>query len=201
MSTKLLIIRHGQIRANRLGRWHGATDSPLTRLGARQALCVADLLQREIGAVDAIYSSPLRRCYRTAQCIAQSLGKTVIADDDLREYTIGELENTPYRLLHREHRFFERILEDPDYAPAGGESMKRVAVRTVAALERIVNSHEDAEHIAVVSHGAAMAIALSTLLDGDLKRWTNYHIANCSITELILKPAPQMGAFNRIEHL
>jgi broad specificity phosphatase PhoE len=201
MSTKLLIVRHGQIQANQAGRWHGATDSPLTKLGRRQALRVAALIAREVGELDAVYSSPLRRCYETALCIAHAHDHAVVADDDLREYTIGELENLPYGVLHREHRFFERIIEDPEYAPPGGESMRRVAERAVAALERIVDRHDGASHVAVVSHGAAMAIALAALLDGDLKHWTNYPIANCSVTELALKPAPLMSAFNRIEHL
>jgi broad specificity phosphatase PhoE len=201
MSTKLLIIRHGQIGANRAGRWHGATDSPLTPLGRRQARRVAQVLARELGGVDAVYSSPLKRCYHTARCIGDLLGRTVVANDDLREYTIGELEDTPYRVLHQQHRFFERIVADPDFAPPGGESMNRVADRAAGALERIVAAHADAAHVAVISHGAAMAIALARLLDGDLTRWTNYHLANCSITELVLDPAPLMSAFNRIEHL
>ena len=34
---RLLLLRHGQIKANRQGRWHGSTDSPLTWRGRRQA--------------------------------------------------------------------------------------------------------------------------------------------------------------------
>jgi phosphoserine phosphatase len=201
MSTKLFIVRHGQIQANRAGRWHGATDSPLTPLGRRQARKVAAVLGREVGGVDAVYSSPMRRCYETALQIGAAFDTQVIADDALREWTIGELEDTPYRVLQREHRFFERIVAEPDYAPQGGESMQRVAARATGALERIVAQHDGARHIAIISHGAAMAIALARILDGDLARWQNYHLANCSITELILKPAPRMAAFNRIEHL
>jgi broad specificity phosphatase PhoE len=201
MTTKILIIRHGQIGANRAGRWHGATDSPLTALGRRQAQRVATMVARETGGVDAIYTSPLKRCYETARCIGGELGRTVRAEDALREYTIGELEDTPYRILRQEHRFFERIAADPDYAPPGGESMSQVARRAAGALERIARTHDGAAHIAVVSHGAAMAIALARLLDDDLARWTNYHIANCSVTELVLEPKPALTAFNRIEHL
>ncbi len=201
MSTKLLIIRHGQIRANRAGRWHGATDSPLTAAGQRQAVRVARLLQQECKTLDAIYCSPLRRCYHTALSIADVVGQEVVAEDDLREYTIGEFENLTFKSLHQDHDFFERILKDPDFAPAGGESINGVATRTVTALNRIALAHQDAAHVAVVSHGAAMAIALARVLDDDITKWTNYHIANCSITELVLKPEPLMGAFNRIEHL
>ncbi|MFM7119070.1 MAG: phosphoglycerate mutase family protein, partial [Gammaproteobacteria bacterium] len=35
--AQLLLVRHGQIRANIKGHWHGSTDSPLTWTGHRQA--------------------------------------------------------------------------------------------------------------------------------------------------------------------
>ena len=37
MAPRLLLLRHGQITANRVGRWHGSTDSPLTLRGRWQA--------------------------------------------------------------------------------------------------------------------------------------------------------------------
>ena len=79
--------------------------------------------------------------------------------------------------------------------------MNVVAERIVRALRRI-HDHDDAESpIAVISHGAALGIALATLLDGDPSHWTNYHFDNCSITELQLEPEPLIAAFNRTEHL
>ena len=37
MSVTLLLLRHGQIKANRQRRWHGSTDSALTLKGRIQA--------------------------------------------------------------------------------------------------------------------------------------------------------------------
>jgi probable phosphoglycerate mutase len=199
--TTLLLIRHGQIRANVEGRWHGSTDSPLTATGRRQAETVARYLGRRFEGIEAVYTSPLERCRDTARAIATRLGTSVVTDDDLREYGIGELEDTSYRALADQHDFFRTIGADPDYAPPGGDSLRAVAERIVRAIERIHAGHAGAQRVAIVGHGAALAIALAALLERDPVRWGNYPIANCSITELLLEPAPQLGSLNRVEHL
>ncbi len=201
MVRALLLLRHGEIAANVQRRWHGATDSPLTPTGRRQAQRLARRIQRDWGDVEAIYTSPLIRCVHTAQQVGAALGQEVILDDDLREWGIGELEDTTFDALHSEHDFFRRIRDDLNFAPDGGDTINEVAERIVRALRRIYAKHDSARPIAVVSHGAALGIALATLLDADASRWTNYHVDNCSVTELILEPQPVVGAFNSIEHL
>jgi len=200
MTQKLLLIRHGQISANVAGRWHGATDSPLTRTGHRQVARLARRIKSE-WALEAIYSSPLQRCRDTAEVIGAQLQRPVVLDDDLREYGIGELEDTSFSALQDEHDFFRRIRENPDYAPRGGDSVNVVARRIVAALRRIHAGRTTTQPIAIVSHGAAIGIALAALLDDEPNHWTNYHLDNCSITELQLEPEPLIAAFNRTEHL
>jgi broad specificity phosphatase PhoE len=201
VTRSLLLIRHGQIAANAGGRWHGATDSPLNRLGRRQVQRLALRAQRDWSDVAAVYSSPLGRCVHTAQALAAPLGHDVLIDDDLREYGIGELEDTLFATLQAEHDFFRRIRDDHEYAPPGGDSIAAVARRIVPALRRIYAHDDSSRPIAVVSHGAALGIALATLLDADLNRWTNYQIDNCSVTELMLEPEPLIGSFNNTDHL
>jgi broad specificity phosphatase PhoE len=201
VTRTLLLMRHGEIAANAQRRWHGATDSPLTPAGRRQALRLAQRIKRDWGDVEAIYTSPLIRCVHTAQRLGAVLGQPVILDDDLREYGIGELENTTFDALHSEYDFFRRIRDDQNYAPGGGDSINEVKLRIVGALRRIHSNHHSARPIAVVSHGAALGIALASLLDADANRWTNYHFDNCSVTELQLEPEPLIAAFNSTEHL
>jgi broad specificity phosphatase PhoE len=200
MAPTLLLVRHGQIEANRTGRWHGAIDSRLTSSGRYQAKRVAARLRSMFNEIDAIYTSPLQRCRATAEPIAAAFSRTPVIEDDLREYSIGELEGTPFKTLHDEHRFFE-LMHDLDYRPAGGESLRAVETRVVACLRRIASDHPDAHRIVVVGHGAALAVALGSLLDGDPKRWTNYAFSNGSITELTLAPTPLVPSFNRTDHL
>ncbi len=201
MTRSLLLVRHGQIQANARGRWHGSTDSPLTRTGRRQVMRIARRIRQDWGDAAAIYSSPMMRCLRTAQAIGGALGQPVQLDEDLREYGIGELEDTSFAALQSEHDFFRRIREDHDFAPLGGDSINAVARRIVPALRRIYVADDSTRPIVVVSHGAALAIALAALLDADANHWTNYPIDNCSVTELLLEPEPLVAAFNNTEHL
>ena len=104
-----------------------------------------------------------------------------------------------YDALLQEHDFFTRI-EDPDYAPPGGESVRVVSERVVAAWERVRDQHPGAP-VVLVGHGAATALGLAALIDGSPLQWQRYHVANCSVSELRFDPAPQLVRFNATEHL
>ncbi len=199
--ASLLLLRHGQIRANRAGRWHGSTDSPLTWRGRRQAGRTARHLAERHAPLTAIYSSPLERCAHTARLAGERLGLEPVPLRALREYSIGEWEDMPFGELAERHAFFERIAEDPHFAPPGGESLHQVAQRTVAALEAIHAAHHEDARILVVGHGAAFAAALGSLLSGHPNRWVDFPLANCSLTELVLSPSPYVNFYNSTEHL
>jgi broad specificity phosphatase PhoE len=199
--ANLLLVRHGQIKANRLGRWHGSTDSPLTWRGRRQAKRTAAYIRNTQPAVRAVYSSPLIRCRDTAGIIATGLGLDVEVHFDLREYAIGEWEGKSFKELAAEHQFVELATGNHDFAPPGGETLRQVSARMVQAIDEIHRRHREDERVLVVGHGAALAVALGALIDRNPASWTNYHFANCSVTELVLSPAPYVNFFNTTLHL
>lgn len=201
--TSLLLVRHGQIRANVEGCWHGSTDSPLTWRGRRQASRTARHLAKTPKPPTHIYSSPLERCRHTAEQIARQLDLPASVEDDFREYAIGEWEGMRFADLASEHDFVTRANADPHFTPPGGESLAAVAQRMCAAVERLHDHHgQDSDaRLLVVSHGAAMAVLLGALLHDSPARWVDYHFANCSITELVLSPAPYVNFFNSTQHL
>ena len=199
--ASLLLLRHGRIRANRQGRWHGSTDSPLDWRGRRQIRRTARHIALAHRDITAIYSSPLQRCAITASTVGERLGLEPVVVDDLREYCIGEWEDTPFAALAEVHGFFEQVARNPTFAPPGGESLQAVAERTVAALERIHGAHGETERVLVVGHGAALGVAMGRLLGGDPRRWADFQVANCSLTELMLSPTPYVNFFNSTQHL
>ena len=199
--AKLLLLRHGQILANREGRWHGSTDSALTLKGRRQVKRTARYIAGAAPTLEAIYTSPLQRCRDTAGVVARRLKMNCIVEEGLREYAIGEWENMRFKQLAEEHRFFETTRDDHDYAPPGGESLKEVAGRIVSAIRVINERHEGEAQVLLVGHGAAMAVALGSLLDENPGEWTNYPLANCSLPELVLSPAPYVNFLNSTYHL
>ena len=73
----------GQIAANKLGRWHGSTDTPLTLRGRWQAyLTGRHLSQKENLA--AVYTSPLDRCRHTGALAAPRLRQATKSSMALR---------------------------------------------------------------------------------------------------------------------
>ncbi|MCZ6852377.1 MAG: histidine phosphatase family protein [Gammaproteobacteria bacterium] len=199
--TSLLLLRHGEIEENLHGLWCGSTDSPLTRLGRRQAGRTARHISRLHPRLSAIYTSPLERSIETAAKISKRLKLRPVINDDLREYAIGDWEGLPFQLLNRKYDFVNRCTQNPEFAPPGGESLAEVAARVVAALREIYARHVTDDRVLVVFHGAAIAVALGTLIDGDPKHWIKYQLANCGLTELVLSPGPYVNFFNSIHHL
>jgi broad specificity phosphatase PhoE len=195
----LTIVRHGETHANVLGVWHGSIDTELTERGRLQARRVAAELAAALPRPTALYSSPLRRAHDTARAIAAVLALEARLEADLAEYHLGEFEGKSYRELIAEHRLFERMREDPDWGPGGGESPRQVATRCAAALQRIARAHPG-ERVVVVSHGGALTLGLGLLLDADPGAWRRV-MDNCGITELSLEPTPTLHCFNRVSHL
>src|SRR5690348_5687009 len=86
--THLYLIRHGRTAWNNQDRLQGWADEPLDAVGQAQAAALAAWLRPV--AIDAIYSSPLRRARETAEIVAQPHGLAVQLDDRLRERHVGD---------------------------------------------------------------------------------------------------------------
>ncbi len=198
--THLILVRHGQIQANIDKLWHGWTDSALTDMGHAQAERAAARIAHEHPDIAAIYASPLQRAFNTARKIADALGLEVVAEPRLKEYGIGVLEGVSFGDLHREHDFFNQIDADAHYAPEGGESILQVGNRVRQAITELQARHPG-QKILAVSHGAAMALALADLLEGDFYAWNNYHFQNTAVTEVRLGQQTELVRFNCARHL
>src|SRR5437764_2409246 len=88
--TTLLLARHGETDWNRARRWQGHADRPLTERGRAQAAELAERLA-DI-ALDAVYSSDLRRARETAEAVAQAQGVDLVQLAELREVSVGSWE-------------------------------------------------------------------------------------------------------------
>jgi broad specificity phosphatase PhoE len=200
-STAILtLVRHGETSANIDGVWHGSTDTPLTALGRAQAECVAQYAVGNFASsATAIYASPLQRARNTADAIARALALSVEEDTGLREYDLGNWEGRSYRELHGTERLWDKMRDDPHFAPHGGESPSQVTERFVAALRAIAARHRG-ERVVVVTHGGALSMGLGALLDDDYSSWKRV-VENCAVSELVLEPSPELLLFNHVDHL
>ena len=153
----LFLVRHGETEWNRVGRWQGKTDIPLSDVGRQQARALAaELMGRGIADV---HASDLRRAMETAQLIAAALGVAEPkVDARLRERGFGCFEGfTREECAERHPDAWTRYLADRRATPPGGEPQADVAARILAALTDIARAPVAADAATlVVSHGGAI---------------------------------------------
>jgi len=165
--VRLILLRHGQTLWNREGRVQGFTDVELTEVGEEQSQRVALYLQGE--ALEAVYSSPLRRALYMAQRIALPRRIPVRTHPGLMELNQGGLEGLTYQEIANRHPVF---IEQWKKAPASaqipdGESLESLQERAWRAMEEIVREHPQGS-VAVVSHNLVNRVTLCKLLQMDL---------------------------------
>jgi broad specificity phosphatase PhoE len=156
-AVTLVLWRHGQTDFNRERRFQGQSDVPLNELRLRQAAQAA----RYLAALQpsAIFSSDLSRASVTAEALARLTGLPVQLDKDLRERSGGCWEGLT------ETEIAERYpAERANWSPPDGEQSAIVAERVSSALVRIADGLEGGSIAVVVSHGAALGLALARLL-------------------------------------
>lgn len=152
---RIFLLRHGETEHNRIGRFQGQGDSPLTEKGIAQARrngrVLAGLLERPRRW--RVISSPLGRTLHTAKLVCFELGLdagVVETDARLQEIGFGKWEgSTIAEIEAREPGIWARRRKNRwSYVIEGGESYAMVAERVAAWFTDL-----DGEAI-VVSHGA-----------------------------------------------
>ncbi len=86
---RIILMRHGETKANREGRVLGSADSPLTAEGFEVAKQLAAFVSRQ--EVGAVFSSPLGRAVTSAGIYTKER-KTIILRPALSELCAGEWE-------------------------------------------------------------------------------------------------------------
>ena len=144
--TQLLVIRHGQSEWNADGRWQGQEDPPLTDLGRQLARTAA----RAVGAIDAIYASPLDRAATTATILSEELGVgPVITLTGLMERNAGEWQGLTRDEIEESYPGY---LAD-GRRPPGWEPDEDVQARVLGAFDAIATQHPYGTVVAVAHAG------------------------------------------------
>jgi probable phosphoglycerate mutase len=161
VTTRVVLIRHGETDWNRDRRIQGQTDTPLSSLGRQQALAIGQRLKRE--RFTAIYASDLQRAWDTAQAIGQATlaersdAPQPVADRRLREMDFGEWEGKTSAEIAASHpeAHARSKHRDADFRIPGGESFRDLYERTVAAVTSLVDAHPGGA-LCVVAHGGIL---------------------------------------------
>lgn len=155
----LHLVRHGQSSWNAERRAQGqAADIPLTALGERQAGDAS--VRLAASGARAVYASDLLRTMATARPIAERLGVSVRTDADLREQALGEFEG--WYSADVWQATDPADWANPDWRPAGGESIRDVYARVQRFLGRL-RTGADGSPVVVVTHGGTAQVILGAV--------------------------------------
>lgn len=164
--TTLYLIRHAEAEGNRFFRSHGTYDSCLTVFGRTQL----NFLVNRFSTVklDAVYSSNLSRANESAKAIANIHAIPVQIDSSFQEIHVGVWEDRVWGNIYRDYpKEIEIYNKDPlRWHVEAAEPVLEVQRRMLMALRDMETRYPNGT-IAIVSHGDAMRILFTSLLNSD----------------------------------
>jgi broad specificity phosphatase PhoE len=193
----LILIRHGESVANAQGLLLGRTDAELTERGMAQAAAVRQLLH---APVLTLRTSPLSRARDTAALLGLDI--PVEVDDRWIEVDYGEYECQPLRDVPAD--VWREWRRNPDFRPAGGETLVEVDARVAAACDELFSTNEVGARaregdVVVVSHVTPIKAAVAWALGmGAVLSW-RLHLQTASVTRIGWgNDAPVLHGFNEV---
>jgi probable phosphoglycerate mutase len=178
----MIIVRHGESEWNRVHRYQGQMDAPLSDLGLRQAEALGERLRNE--CFDAIFTSPLQRASLTAEAIARFHPDVPYHEEDaLLEIDHGAWQG---KFAHEIAEEFADGLrewrEHPTRAQMpGGESFSNILKRTLDFRERICERYRE-QTILVSTHDVVVKILVADALGMNMDRINRIWVTNASIS-------------------
>lgn len=166
----IYIVRHGQTDWNKEGRYQGRVDIELNESGIKQAKQISEELKNI--KFDKIFSSPLKRTYKTAQIIRD---ENIIKDERLIERCNGLLEG----------RLKSEIREKFDFNDENNE----LEIESITTFRNRINdffneitNHYKGKDILVVTH-AGVSIYARCFFEGEPegRDYTKYRVKNCEV--------------------
>lgn len=160
MTTKIILVRHGETEWNKIRRFQGVSDIPLNDRGRTQVGYAQKALTDT--PIDAAYASPLSRAMETASIICRDRDLDIIPEPGFMEQNVGLWEGLTYEeITSRWPGELDNWLSDPmALRIPEGERFTDVQQRAVRAFWKIADAHPG-QTVLVASH----MVCLSTILD------------------------------------
>jgi alpha-ribazole phosphatase len=156
MTLRLDLLRHGETELG--GGLRGSLDDALTAKGWEQMRAAVI----DQGPWDRLVSSPLQRCARFAEELAERLGVPVELDKNLQELHFGVWEGqSAAALMETDAEALGLFWADPyGFTPPDGEPVIAFSERVLAAVERLHQAYAG-ERVLLISHGGVMRLLLA----------------------------------------
>ncbi|MFE0442845.1 histidine phosphatase family protein [Aerococcus sp. NPDC058936] len=170
-TTRIYLMRHGQTLFNKLHKIQGASDSPLTAKGIRQAEIAGDHFKKEEINFDVAYSSTSERASDTLE-IVYGQDKDYERLKGLKEWDFGSFE--------AESEHLNPPLPYGDFfAGYDGEREADVRGRISQAVKEIADKHPD-QTVLIVGHGATIAQFFKNIVNYEGSIAKDLGFTNCS---------------------
>ncbi len=181
--TELILARHGQTAWNVVEVFRGQANVDLDETGVKQAeLLAAYLRERKI---EAVYSSPLIRAYKTAATIASKHNLKVTAAKELNDLKFGDWEGEPLPEVQEKYpTLFAEWVQTPNLVKIpNGETLDDVTKRATRFVNDIINKHRNT--VVLVSHRVVHKVLILALLGLDNSHFWNIKMDTAAITTFV----------------
>lgn len=179
---KIYLIRHGQTPGNKLSRYIGTTDEPLSEEGR------AFLEKLDYPMPDALYVSPLLRCVETAEILFPEKEMHII--EELSECDFGEFENKNYKELSGNENYQKWIDSNGTLPFPGGESREDFKRRSLNGFQKAVAQcvREKVNTAALVIHGGTIMNIMEEYADRQ-RSFYEWHVKNGGGYQVTVDPS------------
>ena len=141
--TKILLIRHGHVEGIMPARFRGRQPLELTAQGRAEAVAVAKRIASR-WQPRTIYSSPMARCVKTAEAVAEANGIAVQICDDLNDLDYGAWQFKTFQQAKADDPRLSSWFAVPHLVRfPGGESLQDLDARTTNALRLVLSRHPE----------------------------------------------------------
>ncbi|MCG4455215.1 alpha-ribazole phosphatase family protein [Pseudomonas sp. MMS21-TM103] len=156
MTVYLELLRHGETEQG--GGLRGSLDDALTETGWAQLRAAV----QQAGPWDRLISSPLQRCARFAEELAEQHGLPLRLEPALQELHFGAWEGrSAAELMVSDADVLGRFWADPyAFTPPGGERLVDFEARVLGAVQGLQLRHAG-ERLLLVTHGGVMRLLLA----------------------------------------
>lgn len=159
--TTIDLLRHGSCDGPS-DIFRGRTDTPLSDKGLIQMHNAIDGID---GKWQRIVTSPLQRCYKFAELLANTWEIPLQIEDELQEVDFGDWEGRRLEdIWNKDPSIAKAFYSDPESVVHKGESMIQFRDRVLECWSRLLEQHEG-ERILMVLHGGSLRVLLTAVMN------------------------------------
>lgn len=176
-------VRHGvtEHTGHKLSGWMEGID--LTAEGRAQAEAAATQLKGI--RFKALYSSPIARCYQTAEIIAEAVGLPIETTEELGEVRYGKWTNRPMKSLMNTKLWGVVQRQPSAVCFPEGETLREVQSRSVNEVERLRAKHAG-QKVCCVTHADVVRLVFAHYLGVHLDLYQRIMVGPASISAVSL---------------